>query len=108
MRLFAAVVISFVLAPIRMHFAQARREQQLRQLVAEGVPLRTLGRSGHWIIGSLHIYTASGRWLSEATGRRGRLNSHPMRQIVKIEYRCLPLRAAISPHKNVGCAENLL
>jgi hypothetical protein len=53
-----------------MHSAQARREQQLRQLVAEGVPLRTLGKSGHWIIGSLHIYTASGRWFSEATGQR--------------------------------------
>jgi hypothetical protein len=75
-----------------MNLAQARREQQLRQLVAEGVPLRTLGKSGHWIIGSLHIYTASGRWLSEATGRRGRLNGHPIRQIVKIEYCCLPLR----------------
>jgi hypothetical protein len=59
-----------------MHPAQARREQQLRQLVVEGVPLRTLGKSGHWILGPLHIYTASGRWLSAATGRRGRLNGH--------------------------------
>jgi hypothetical protein len=75
-----------------MHPAQARREQQLRQLVLEGVPLRTLGKSGHWIIGPLHIYTASGRWLSEATGRRGRLNGHPIRQIVKIEYCRSPLR----------------
>jgi hypothetical protein len=75
-----------------MHPAQARREQQLRQLVAEGVPLRTLGKSGHWIIGSLHVYTASGRWFSEATGQRGRLNSRSIRQIVKIEYCCAPLR----------------
>jgi hypothetical protein len=75
-----------------MHPAQARREQQLRQLVVEGVPLRTLGKSGHWIIGSLHIYTASGRWLSAATGKRGRLNGHPIRQIVKTEYCCSPLR----------------
>jgi hypothetical protein len=70
-----------------MHPAQARREQQLRQLVVEGVPLRVLGKSGHWIIGPLHIYTASGRWLNAATGRRGRLNDHPIRQIVEIEYR---------------------
>jgi hypothetical protein len=75
-----------------MHPAQARREQQLRQLVVEGVPLRTLGKSGHWIIGSLHVYTASGRWFSEATGQRGRLNSRSIRQIVNIEYCCPPLR----------------
>jgi hypothetical protein len=50
----------FILAPFRMHTAQARREQELRQLVADGVPLRILGKSGHWIIGPLHIYTAVG------------------------------------------------
>jgi hypothetical protein len=88
-----------------MHPAQARREQQLRQLVVEGVPLRTLGKSGHWIIGSLHIYTASGRWLSEATGRRGRLNGHPIRQIVKIEYCCLPLRDKQSTVSDAPCKD---
>jgi hypothetical protein len=92
MKLFQCGGDFFFLTPFRMNLAQARREQQLRQLVAEGVPLRTLGKSGHWIIGSLHIYTASGRWLSEATGKRGRLNGHPIRQIVKIEYCCSPLR----------------
>jgi hypothetical protein len=76
-----------------MHAAQARREQQLRQLVAEGVPLRILGKSGHWIIGPLHIYTASGRWLNTATGRRGRLNDDPIRQIVEIELPLLTGRA---------------
>jgi hypothetical protein len=75
-----------------MHPAQARREQQLRELVAEGVPLRTRGKSGHWIIGSLHIYTSTGRWFSEATGQRGRLNGRSIRQIVKTEYCCSPLR----------------
>jgi hypothetical protein len=92
MKLFQCGGDFFFLTPFRMNLAQARREQQLRQLVAEGVPLRTLGKSGHWIIGSLHIYTASGRWLSEATGRRGRLNGHPIRQILNIEYE---LRAAM-------------
>jgi hypothetical protein len=72
----------FILAPFHMHPAQARREQQLRQLVVEGVPLRTLGKSGHWIVGPLHIYAASGRWLNAATGRRGRLNDRSIRRIV--------------------------
>lgn len=69
-----------------MHPAQARREQELRQLVVGGVPLRMLGKSGHWIIGPLHIYTASGRWVSEATGRRGRLNDHRVSRIIEMEY----------------------
>jgi hypothetical protein len=78
-----------------MNPTQARREQQLRQLVVEGVPLHTLGKSGHWIIGSLHIYTATGRWFSEATGKRGRLSSHPIRQIVEREY--CPAHAETGP-----------
>jgi hypothetical protein len=85
-----------------MHPAQERREQQLRQLVAEGVPLRTLGKSGHWIIGSLHIYTATGRWFSEATGERGRLYGRSLRQIVKMEFFCSPLR-----HKTFSSHQNL-
>ena len=68
-----------------MHVAQARREQELRQLVLEGVPLRTQGKSGHWTIGPLHIYTAAGRWLSEKTGRRGRLNGEPIRRMIEAE-----------------------
>jgi hypothetical protein len=70
-----------------MQAAQARREQELRQLVREGVPLRALGKSGHWTLGPLHLYTASGRWLSEETGRRGRLQSQPMSQLIEVEYR---------------------
>ena len=70
-----------------MHAAQAQREQELRQLVDEGVPLRTQGKSGHWTIGPLHIYTAAGRWFSEQTGRRGRLHRQPIRQLVEAEYR---------------------
>ena len=70
-----------------MHAAQAQREQELRQLVDEGVPLRTQGKSGHWTIGPLHIYTAAGRWFSEQTGRRGRLYSQPIRGLIEAEYR---------------------
>jgi hypothetical protein len=66
-----------------MPSARARREQELCQLVLEGVPLRTLGKSGHWIIGRLHIYAACGRWFNEDTGRRGRLKGHSMREIVE-------------------------
>lgn len=69
-----------------MHSAQARRERELRQLVMEGVPLRTLGKSGHWILGGLHIFTQSGRWFSETTGKRGRLYGRSMRQIIDSEY----------------------
>jgi hypothetical protein len=70
-----------------MHSARARREQELRLLVLEGVPLRTLGKTGHWIVGSLHIYAASGRWFNEETGRRGRLNHLPMRRLIEREHR---------------------
>jgi hypothetical protein len=69
-----------------MQAAQERREQELRQLVLEGVPLRTQGKSGHWTLGPLHIYTAAGRWFSEQTGRRGRLNGQLMRQVIDAEY----------------------
>ena len=69
-----------------MQLARARREQQLRQLASEGVPLCTFGKSGHWKVGPLHIYTAAGRWLQEETGRRGRLNSQCMSQILEREY----------------------
>jgi hypothetical protein len=86
MKLFQRGGDVFILPPFRMHAAQARREQQLRHLVVEGVPLRTLGKSSHWIIGPLHIYTASARWLNETTGKRGRLSGHPIRQIVELEY----------------------
>ena len=69
-----------------VHVAQARREQELSQLVLTGLPLRQLDRSGHWTLGSLHIFTASGRWFNEQTGRRGRLGSDAMSRIVEREY----------------------
>src|SRR5579884_3481699 len=69
-----------------MRAAKARREQELYQLVTKGVPLCTVGKSGHWKVGALHIFTATGHWLNEQTGRRGRLNGHPMSRIVEREY----------------------
>lgn len=69
-----------------MRVAQARREQELRQLVLEGLPLRTVGKkTGHWVFGPLHIYTYSGRWLNEETGKRGRLNGLRMRYILQLK-----------------------
>lgn len=65
--------------------AQARREQELCQLAMKGVPLYTLGKSGHWMLGPLHIFTASGRWLNEQTGHRGRLNSRSMKDLLESE-----------------------
>jgi hypothetical protein len=69
-----------------MYDARVRREQELRQLASEGLPLRTLGKSGQWIIGPLHIYAARGRWFCAYTGRRGRLNGESIRQIIEREY----------------------
>lgn len=68
-----------------MRVAQGRREQELCRLVREGLPLMAIGKSGHWMVGSLHIYTASGRWFNEKTGRRGRLRNRGMAQIVESE-----------------------
>ena len=84
-----------------MHSARSRREQELRQLVLEGVPLRTQGKSGHWTVGLLHIYTAAGRWFSEKTGRRGRLNGQPMRRMIEIE--CGDTTLADDPPMESGC-----
>lgn len=78
-----------------MHASQARREQELRRLVLEGVPLCTQGKSGHWTIGPLHIYTAAGRWFSEGTGRRGLLMGQSMRRLIDAEYRCSTLPTSI-------------
>lgn len=69
-----------------MQAAQVRREHELQYLVLKGVPLCTLGKSGHWMLGPLHIFTAAGRWFNEETGRRGRLNSDSMSRVVEREY----------------------
>ena len=69
-----------------MYSAQIRREQELKLLMIDGVPLRTFGKCGHWVLGPLHIYTGCGRWFNQRTGRRGRLKNWPMRRIVEFEY----------------------
>jgi hypothetical protein len=69
----------------RTRTARARREQELQLLAQEGVPLRALIKSGHWIIGPLHIYTASGRWFNEETEQRGRLGTEPIRHLLEKE-----------------------
>ena len=88
-----------------MHAAQVRREQELRRLVLEGVPLCTLGKSGHWTIGPLHIYTAAGRWFSERTGRRGLLLGQSMRRLIEAEYRCSTLSTSMLRHGQQLCPE---
>ena len=65
--------------------AQATREQELRELVGTGVPLCTVGKSGHWRVGPLHIFTRARRWFNVETGRRGRLNHQSMSQLLKLE-----------------------
>lgn len=88
-----------------MHASQVRREQELRRLVLEGVPLCTLGKSGHWTIGPLHIYTAAGRWFSEQTGRRGLLLGQSMRRLIEAEYRCSMPPTPILRHGQQLCPE---
>ena len=66
---------------VAMRVAQFRREQELRQLVLLGVPLRTRGKSGHWVLGPLHIYTYAGRWLNECTGERGQRSAPVQRRV---------------------------
>ena len=68
-----------------MYSAQLRREQELYLLAQQGVPLRTSGKYGHWILGPLHLYTASGRWFNQETGARGRLKRR-MLQVIEREY----------------------
>jgi hypothetical protein len=72
--------------------AQARRERELETLVGEGVAVRALGKTGHWQIGNLHIYTQAGRWLNTFTGRRGRLNGRSMRRLIQTEFYDVMLR----------------
>ena len=69
-----------------LHAAQSRREHELMQLVREGLRLRRLGKTGHWILSFLHIYTASGRWLNTKTGHHGRLGQTQIRTLVEREY----------------------
>ena len=68
-----------------MHTAQLRREQQLHELLMLGLPLQRWGRSGHWTIGPLHIFTGAGRWINERTGWSGRLNSRSMAWLINRE-----------------------
>ncbi|MBV9081990.1 MAG: hypothetical protein JOZ62_04885 [Acidobacteriaceae bacterium] len=82
--------------------SKSRREQELRQLAGDGVPLRTFGKTGHWAIGPLHIYTAAGRWLNEQTGRRGRLKRQNLRSLIEREYPDALSRtiSAVGMHRN--------
>ena len=66
----------------------------------KGVPLCALGKSGHWVLGPLHIFTASGRWFNEQTGRRGRLKGQSVSRIIEHEYyqQLCPEAAVASRH----------
>lgn len=65
-----------------MNTAQKRREQELRELMKEGVlSIKKVSR-WHFRVGTLHIWPASERWEDEGTGHRGRLSSRPIRQLL--------------------------
>lgn len=66
--------------------AAERRKREIEQLMREGLPLHCVDLH-RCRIGPLTIFLASGRWINEATGARGRLNRMPMRELVSRELR---------------------
>lgn len=72
--------------------AGERRNRELQELKNEGFPVVRIDK---WQsrIGPLYIWPYSGRWLNQATGTRGKLNSLPMRTLIKrqvISYKPAP------------------
>jgi hypothetical protein len=61
--------------------ATERRFRELSELVKEGLPILYINK---WQvrIGSLLIWVAAGRWMNEATGARGKLNSTSIRKLI--------------------------
>jgi len=61
-----------------------RRNRDLHQLAGQGCPVVFVTR---WRarIGPLSIWLYSGRWWNEATGRRGRINSLSMQELIRRE-----------------------
>lgn len=73
-----------------MKSAQKRREEELQELMKEGMAVRRLSR-WHFRIGTLHVWPAVGRWEDEESGHRGRLHNTSVRQI--LDEAIPPLRA---------------
>lgn len=61
--------------------ARERREKELADLAAEGVTVIRVN-PWHFRVGSLHVWIASGRWLDEDTGNRGRLYGVSIRAVL--------------------------
>ena len=100
--------LSFVLDYLHnMGIAQRRREQELWLLLHEGVPLRTLGKCGHWKLGFLHIYTGAGRWFNQLTGERGRLKNLGMREVLEIRYCARSEESAMETERLPGTINRL-
>ena len=66
--------------------AVQRREAELKGLESEGIGVVHLSR-WHCHIGSIHLWLATGRWMNETTGERGRINRTPLRQLIDRESR---------------------
>ena len=64
--------------------ASKRRLRELSDLMSEGIYVAYINR---WQvqIGPLHIWIAAGRWMNDATGVRGKLNSTSIRELITIE-----------------------
>jgi hypothetical protein len=64
--------------------ASKRRLRELCELMSEGIYVAYINP---WQvqIGPLHIWIAAGRWMNDATGVRGKLNSTSIRKLVAVE-----------------------
>lgn len=80
----------------RRESAGDRRSKELSQLAQEGFPIV---RAGKWQFraGSVIVWPYSGRWMNEATGSRGKLNSLPMRRLIVRETASATAANAVTP-----------
>jgi hypothetical protein len=60
------------------------REAELKVLESEGARVVHVNRR-HCRIGSIHLWSATQRWMNEATNERGKFNYTPLRQLIERE-----------------------
>lgn len=67
-----------------METTRERREREIGDL-AERVRVRQF-EPGHYQIGALHLWPATGRWHNEMTGHRGRMGNLSVGDLVRREH----------------------
>ena len=83
--------------------ADERRHVELRELAREGFQV-VFQSKWHVVVGPLHIWTYSGRWMNELTNACGKINSLSMRELVSRELtrRELPGHRVPGPRHDGG------